>query len=525
METKDKSSFKSVLEPFRFEKVIAQFSTSELNKVSQIKRFFELYQGDEHFREQVNDNSISESYVNYLKDIGIQFKISDITVLWQLSSDYFETLSEYKKLVFSQKNTDEVYAKLAKYPLLALWFRYSTLKEYSLTKFVQLMNESPWPSYNVKFESWRKRRIKNIHNELGNYGRSLDHPVVAIELAQGCSVGCNFCAYDAKKLETVFDYTNPENVTLFRQVATSIYEQLGELAGGALLYYSTEPLDNPNYLSFLKEYESVTGYVLCTATAGCDNESQLSELIDYYTSKKKPWPRLSVISKGVLRRVHRAFSPEALSNVGMIMQMKLSAQEKVKGGRILAEVIDKRDNDELSANDIPQGSIACVTGFLINMVNRSIKLVSPCYTSRLWPYGYRVYDEDTFTMDNFNEVLESMIQRNMMEKIDADMLLKWRDDLSYQRIDGGFTLTSPCYTQKFVDFDIYPFLGEMLNGDGCLYRDLCDALLLNHQCDPIKVSAVLQKLFETGLFDELKHFEYKNKSTYQSEIEFTELVN
>ena len=43
------------------------------------------------------------------------------------------------------------------------------------------------------------------------------------------------------------------------------------------------------------------------------------------------------------------------------------------------------------------GTIACVSGFLFNMVERNVRLISPCNASERWPLGYRIYDEGTFT--------------------------------------------------------------------------------------------------------------------------------
>ena len=51
----------------------------------------------------------------------------------------------------------------------------------------------------------------------------------------------------------------------------------------------------------------------------------------------------------------------------------------------LQEVRDARaynSPEEVDYAIIPQGSIACVTGFKVNMVNKTITATSPCYTSQ-----------------------------------------------------------------------------------------------------------------------------------------------
>ena len=85
-------------------------------------------------------------------------------------------------------------------------------------------------------------------------------------------MGCYFCAFDAKKLEKVFDITVPENRQLFREMSACLRQRLGWCSGHALLYWSTEPADNPHYVEFMKEHQEVTGCSVCTATARADEK-------------------------------------------------------------------------------------------------------------------------------------------------------------------------------------------------------------------------------------------------------------
>src|SRR5262245_10451126 len=54
-------------------------------------------------------------------------------------------------------------------------------------------------------------------------------------------------------------------------------------------------------------------------------------------------------------------------------------------------------------------AIACVSGFLTNMVERTVRLVSPTRPGDHWPLGYRVYGERSFaTASDFRRAVEDL---------------------------------------------------------------------------------------------------------------------
>ncbi len=186
----------------------------------------------------------------------------------------------------------------------------------------------------------------------------------------------------------------------------------------ALLYYGTEPHDNPHYLDYIKDYGEITGEVVCTSTTAGTDAEWMRDLLAYYRQGNYPWPRLSVLSRGMMYKIHDLYSPDELRDVELLMQMKGHPRKKITGGRILKEESGLRDRGEghYLEDAVPQGSIACVSGFLINLVHRTIQLVSPCYTCKQWPLGYRVFDEITFEdAQGFREGVKALIDRNMAE--------------------------------------------------------------------------------------------------------------
>jgi hypothetical protein len=49
-----------------------------------------------------------------------------------------------------------------------------------------------------------------------------------------------------------------------------------------------------------------------------------------------------------------------------------------------------------------------------DLVDRTIQVISPGYTSERWPYGYRIHDELTFNdAEDFPRVVQQLINRNM----------------------------------------------------------------------------------------------------------------
>lgn len=274
----------------------------------------------------------------------------------------------------------------------------------------------------------------------------------------------------------------------------------------ALLYYGTEPHDNPHYLDFMKDYDDLTGGPLCTSTAAGTDAEWIRELIAYYRQGTHPWPRLSVLSKKMLFKIHELYTPEELRDVELLMQMREHPRKKVAGGRILEEQEGLRGREAGQYLDgiVPQGSIACVTGFLINMVKRTIQLVSPCYTSQKWPYGYRIFDERSFnTVEEFDTAIRELIDCNMPDAPFPEMIARFRDDLVYHSTEEGFDLVSPNQVHHVRGQEFYTPLGTLLSGNDLTYNQLYDVMMERYHINPMIVVAGVKKLFDAGFLDEV----------------------
>ena len=103
--------------------------------------------------------------------------------------------------------------------------------------------------------------------------------------------------------------------------------------------------------------------------------------------------RFSVLSINSMRKIHEYFTPEELVHVELVPQNKEAMAVKANAGRARG----KFKQSALADQETSSGTIACVSGFLINMVRGSIKLITPVPASDQWPLGYQVFGEEFFT--------------------------------------------------------------------------------------------------------------------------------
>ena len=495
---------------FRYVDTFAGFSPDEMRTLAETKRFFECYEGDRDFRTAFDaGGQFTGEQRQMLKDIGVTFEPEAMELLWQqpdLPARIIPMVAHYPSF---EHLPAEIHALLAPCPELRVWFLWRFRRE--RMTLLQKLTATSTPTLSPEYTAWRGRRVAAVRNELGNFGWGLDNPCHAVEMAVGCSVGCGFCAFDASRLQTVFDLTQPRNRELVRGVAMGMSRVLGWPAAHGMLYWSTEPHDNPHYVKLLEFWERLTGVKLCTATARA-GEDWVRELIDYYRKGPKgpvPWPRISVLTRSIMRRLHRAFTPMEMRDTLLLMQQKDAEvfRAKVPGGRekMLRQLIGSDDLRDVDFENLPegfeppQGSIACVSGPLVNMVNRTLKLISPCYTTLDYPYGYRVFDETTFGgPEDFEVALKRVVRRSMVIKPYPEMPMRWRDDLKVAPQPDGFTLLSPTTRRDFRRGELHLRTGELIGRGDLSYEQVFDALSDNLQVGPMTAMFMLDSLFNKG---------------------------
>ena len=468
--------------------------TRDKAKIVRLKRLLEWLVGDAGFRRELQEKGLQSQHMEWLRMIGVPFSAAEVGFLTRLT--------DIRNIYLSDRLQDEKLQQLAaEYPLLALW------REYSLRYAASMKDgkkSSLSPSCNGKLDAWRRRRLESIRSEVGAPDIRPFNLAIAFELSDGCSMGCWFCAFDPHPLEKSLDYRKE------RDFFTSVVREARELvinadaSGTVLFYHATDPHDNHDYLSFLRDYEEISGSKTFTATAAGHDIGWVRSLLCYYRDDPGRDLRLSILSTSTLKKLHREFTPEELFNVDLLMQMRESALPMITAGRILEEKAGLRginSGEDIPRVEVPRGTIACVNGFVVNMVRRTIRLVSPCYACSRWPKGYRVHGEAAFRDESdFGEVICRMIDDNMFLSPPPDRILRFRDDLVYRPKENGFDLVSPVQIHHFSTAS--KTIGDLIAAGDSSYETVHDALVKKEGMNPLLADMALQQLFEGGFLSE-----------------------
>jgi hypothetical protein len=195
-------------------------------------------------------------------------------------------------------------------------------------------------------------------------------------------------------------------------------------------FWATDPLDNPDYEAFADDYREITGaYPPLTTALALRDPGRTRRMLARFDADVC---RFSILTVAMLDRLHREFTPEELGGVDLALLAQQSKMMKANVGRFRERVAKQpellqveRDKRKLrleffarpadSREDVPS-TIACLAGFLINMVERRIRLISPCAASDRWPLGFVVYDDRHFQDgDDFRRVCEDLVRDHMVQ--------------------------------------------------------------------------------------------------------------
>ncbi len=352
-----------------------------------------------------------------------------------------------------------------------------------------------------RWHAWRSRQIARMSSQLGaGLLRVLLHPPFACELSKGCSVGCWFCGVGALKLGDHFEYTS-DNAMLWRELLAVMRKFTGDASGGlAFLYWATDPLDNPDYEKFASDFRQVFArYPDLTTSQPVKHLDRVRELLALSAEHEEFYIRFSVLTLRQLYALHAEFSAEELATVSLIPRNKGSLAP-------IALVGNARDPEPMRVRATPvsqDATIACVSGFLLNMVDRTVQLITPCPVSERWPLGYIVYERAGFEdAADLERTVERMIATHMHTDVPADRPLRFRPDLKYSARPDGFLLASPHATLAFRDNPLLEVLGDLIDRG-----TMCSNGITSHFRDEFDVDEDVSRnwiglLFENGVLDE-----------------------
>jgi hypothetical protein len=149
-----------------------------------------------------------------------------------------------------------------------------------------------------------------------------------------------------------------------------------------------------------------------------------------------------------------------------------------------------------------QPTIACVSGFLVRMLERAVQLVTPTRATDRWPLGYRIIGERHFeTPREFREAIDGLIAAHMPQEVGSADVLGFRGDLDYAPRADGFALQAANRRLQFGGFAGAGLLGEMLSA-GDMTAASIESVLARHGADIFLIADAIQQLFDRGLLND-----------------------
>jgi radical SAM family RiPP maturation amino acid epimerase len=447
-------------------------------EVAEVKRFLERWSADDEFRQAVDHDANAAA-----RAIGLSIDAAALAPLWD--------------------STAAMTTPVERLPLSLLRYRAWIWEKLEMREALRRQD----PTMDRRYAGWRQRQLNRVESQLHPVqNEGIVHAPFCVELTHGCSVGCWFCGISAPKLGDLFLYT-PENAELFRGVVRANQELFGEAAGRGFLYWATDPIDNPDYERFMVDFHGLTGAFPQTTTAlALKDVERTRALLRLSLAKGGKVDRFSLLTLKQLVKVHEQFTPLELLFVELVLQNKENVSIKVRAGRAEERKPKKADPQHVG-NQLRSGTIACVSGFLINMVERTVKLISPCEADDRWPLGYIVYAERHFAdAADYRRIVQALADEQMKASLRARDPIAFFDYFRYEANDDGFVLTNQHHELSFDSHPVFAPLGERLaegRRAGLTVEALVDQLSDDAAVDAADVWYALELMHGRGVLDTL----------------------
>ena len=385
--------------------------------------------------------------------------------------------------IYSLSDNKEAFDK-AKVPFIGIWEEWAVRYDEYVNSYWILGNTK---HTNANYYNWKNIQMNRCKSELGSHSESLAHGLCAFELSDGCSRGCKFCGLNAKPLESVFTY-NEENKKLWHGILKTMVKYFGEAVKTSICYWATEPSDNEDYYKFIDDFKTIVGIEPQTTSAITKKTLPFIKQMAEFHEGNKIFSRVSVLSETILKEIHRAYSPQDLINIILILQFSEKIK-KAKAGRNISQLEE------------PSGTIACISGFLINMCCKTVNLISPCKASVQHPKGYKTFASFTFdTVEDFDEKIRDCFTNQMKTSLLPKDKVKVRDDISYELVENDIHFKS-----NYVEHTLaYPLISSStldLLKEGNSDFDSIREKLLSEGGNYIGIASFMQLLLNLGIVE------------------------
>ena len=346
----------------------------------------------------------------------------------------------------------------------------------------------------AQFAKWRERQIKRCYMHFPKEQTdTIVHISIGYELSSGCSVGCKFCGLNAGRLTKVFR-ADDENKNLWAGVMDAATKIIGKAAGEGMCYYATEPLDNPDYEYFMDDWKLRFGkHCQITTAAATRDVERTRKILARLNPADETVFRFSIKSIEEFRTIMDSFSPEELLLVELLPQF-----EEAPGNAFAKAGRNVEDEDY-------SGSISCISGFLVNMSEKTIRLLTPVSSSKRFPTGQVEVMKESFTdAADFEEKLRTMISK-------MKTILSPKDKLKfYDYLECGFEKEDTCLIYNTVGNAIRienpilrPFMEkacDMLKEGGHTRHEIGEAMAaIDEKVDPVSIYSIINKLWNSGV--------------------------
>lgn len=422
---------------------------------------------------------------------------------------------------FSKKKEIAVYKRIAEYSMAVPSFtdelredKNATLKKYGIIDS-ELADRTAYEDFikakldwreghkvecapdNSRMKKWRERQKGRCMMSFPDGAVGNVHIPIMFEISSGCSVGCEFCGVGAKGLQSVLRY-NDENAKLFKDVLEVGKRVIGEASKHAALYFATEPLDNPDYEKFKDIFTDSLGQIpQITTSVPLRDIERTRKLIAELDENSNMFYRFSVRSLEDFYKIMESFSAEELLFVELIPQFSEAPGNMfVKSGRSM-------EDEGL------ESSISCITGFLINMCEKTVKLTTPVIASREYPEGMAILLEEKFdTVAELEEILNKAISEKMKTILEPDEKLSIYPWFEFMNSEGKTGIKAKNGAELLVKNGevelLYGHTVEALKSGNYTRKEIGEVVSEKMgYINPINVYSLINKLWNMGvIYDE-----------------------
>ncbi|MDR2115509.1 MAG: radical SAM family RiPP maturation amino acid epimerase [Planctomycetaceae bacterium] len=478
-----------------------EYDAEYIRSVAEIKRFLEVYTGKIEIRNQCKlDSNYAQKVID---ELGLDISSNKIRIIWD--SDLIRNIEGS----YWMAETDDV-------------LRHRCFIQEKINHRAELQQIRCVPQ-NERLKIWRRRQMERLFTEVGfGQARSMIHAPLIFELSDGCSVGCWFCGVNAKKKGEDFLYTR-DNIKLWRDTLEFFNDFLGKSAGTGTCYYGTEPFDNPDYELFCDDFADILGTFPQTTTAvALRDVERTRRLLKHSRERGTKINRFSILSEKILDEVHAAFTPEELLYTELLTQNFEASSGISHAGRAREhkELFQKKEKLTGTAFPTEPASICCISGFRLNMVRKTIDILTPCGANEKYPLGEWHLASGSFnTVADIEKIVRDWTENVISVRLLPRNLVAFRPDIAAELSADSerllLKIRSGVYAFKNK---LNPFILKLVQAGNLSAYQIAEQICQQDTNISLEdVFEMLNLLFQDGFLDESPEFFAQHRFNYSKD--------